>query len=111
MGIKMAIVVDTELGVKFTPEVKPDALVMNGLLRFQPHVTPDSPVYATFQRAVEDFNAQFGISAALRHVGHGELNKEDLLKEIEWPDKTSGITHCLTIRADSIDCLKNLQGN
>merc|ERR1719266_1038498 len=82
--IKMAIVVDTELGVTLMPDVKPDAIVMNGLLRFQPHVTTDSKIYGSFQRAIADFNAHFGISAALRHVGHGGLNKEDVLKELEW---------------------------
>merc|ERR1711879_285135 len=84
---------------------------MFALLRFQPHVTANSQIYGSLQKAVDAFNTQSGISAALTHVGHGEMNKQDVLQELDWPDRSNNITHCLTISADSTACLKQLQGN
>lgn len=98
--IKWSIAVDTELGVKLELKDETDPLMMFALYRFKPHVTADSEVYASMQKAASAFNTLPGISAAFTHAGHGEMSKDDLLNEMGWPDRTWGITHIMTLSCD-----------
>jgi len=107
--VQVAIVIDTELGVDFAPEGKPDPIVQIVMLRFQPHVTEDSEIYSQFLEVVSAFKAQPNVNASLRPAGYMHHTKEQLLSAVQWPDKTQSITHVLTVTADSPAALRDLQ--
>jgi len=102
------VVVDCELGTDLSCKGKTDPVLQVALLRFLPHVTKESAAYKSFLELVAQFEQHSGIRAALRPLGHGELGCEELLNEIQWHDRTDGVTHCLTIAADSVDDLHAL---
>merc|ERR1712168_1015397 len=77
---------------------------------FQSHVVKDSPIYKSFQEVIGEFDKNAGICASLRPLGYCKLDKIQMLKLIDWPDRASGMTHCLTIAADSLSDLKGLHG-
>lgn len=106
--IRGVFVTDSELAVDLAPGGREDPLLQVALLRFQPHVTRESQVYRDLQEAVAEFGNSKGVRASLRHMGHGGLSKDQLVRELQWADRTNGITHCLTIAADSLADLKAL---
>lgn len=101
-------VLDTDLAVSMCPRGKEDPVLMITALRFPPHVAVGSPAYLAMQAAVGRFSEVPGVSASLRHMGHNGLSKDQFYAKIEWPDRTFGMTHCLTVAADSPARLREL---
>mmetsp|Transcript_63586 Transcript_63586/g.199113 ORF Transcript_63586/g.199113 Transcript_63586/m.199113 type:complete len:258 (+) Transcript_63586:59-832(+) len=105
-------VMDTDLGLDLAPAAgAQEPMLQIVLLRFQVHVTRESEVYSSFQEVIAEFGKCPGIRAALRPAGWGQLSKDEMLRHIDWPDRTMSFTHCLTIAADSLAELKSLLGS
>jgi len=102
----------SELRVRLAPDGKEDPVLQLVLLRFQEHVTEESEIYAQFCEAVAamDSSSQ-AASASLNSLGHGVHGKEDFLKELGAPDGSCGVTHVLTIAADSPAAVKELMSS
>jgi len=88
------IVFDSDLKLSGVPAGKIQHTVFYKLDEFSPENA------AKMQETCESLSKLEGVSASFAAAGCGGLSLADTLAALDWPDKTSGFTHVLTVIAD-----------
>lgn len=100
--IKGIVVFDNEL-VPSLENVK-KATIQHPVLFKLPDVAGTVP--PELDDIITKFNTLPGITAGFRPYGATGLDKEALMAEVDWPDKSDGYTHCLWVLAEDSRALK-----
>lgn len=106
-NLESIIVMDTPLIIPY-PFTVPNC--NEALIRIVFFKLPSVDATETEQlaRLIEkEFNAIAGITASFAACGADNLDKNQLLEALSWPDKSHGYTHCKLLVANSLDALKD----
>ena len=106
-NLESIIVIDTPLMLSH-PFSVPNC--NNALLRIVFFKLPSVDATETEQLAClieKEFNTLPGITASFAACGADNLDKNQLLEALNWPDKSDDYTHCKLLIANSLDNLKS----